>query len=167
LFISQPFSSFKRRTKDKEIPVSIINPETEIRQTPEASSNRQRSTPRTSQNDLPNDCQSGQRGEDPTIQNDSIPKTEEMLLLSGSVSFLPEIYLQSYPGSMDKIDGMKEEHAYVPTVGKAKPGVLRKTYKSMKQSKLAKLCRYGLLFIIKIIKKFLNVVVRCIGSILQ
>ena len=69
-----------------------------------------------------------------------------MLLLSGSVSFLPEIHLQSYPGSMVKVDDAKDE-PYVPTVGKAKPGVLRKTYKSMKQSDFVKLCRYGLLYI--------------------
>ena len=76
--------------------------------------------PKTSQNDLPNGCQSGQQDEDSTIQ------------------------ISSYPGPMDKIDDAKEE-PYVSTVGKAKPGVLRKTYESVKQSKLVKLCRYGLL----------------------
>ncbi|CAB3989263.1 ZINC INDUCED FACILITATOR-LIKE 1-like [Paramuricea clavata] len=138
-FIFPETLASKRKTKDKEIPVSILNPETEIRKTSQASSNRQRATPKTSQNHLPDGCQSGQEGEDATIQN-SISKTEEMLLLSGSVSFLPEIHLQSYAASMEKNDDAKEE-PYVPTVGKAKPGVLRKTYKSMKQSKLAKLCR--------------------------
>jgi hypothetical protein len=100
-----------------------INPaETKIHKTPQASSNRQRSVPKTSQNDLPNGCQSGQQDEDSTIQNS----------------------ISSYPGAMDKIDDAKEE-PYVSTVGKAKPGVLRKTYESVKQSKLVKLCRYGLL----------------------
>ena len=64
-----------------------------------------------------------------------------MHLLSGSVSFLPEMHLQSYNGSTNSVDDAKEE-PYVLTTGKAMPGVLRKTYKSLKQSKLAQLCRF-------------------------
>ena len=64
-----------------------------------------------------------------------------MYLLSGSVSFLPEVPLQSYiNGSTNSVDDAKEE-PYVLTTGNAKPGVLRKTYKSLKQNKLAQLCR--------------------------
>ena len=63
-----------------------------------------------------------------------------MHLLSGSRPFLPEMHLQSYNGSTNSVDDAREE-PYVLTTEKAKPGVLRKTYKSLKQSKLAQLCR--------------------------
>lgn len=71
------------------------------------------------------------------FQNDT-----EMLLLSGSVSFLPELHFHSYPGLVETCDTQREE-PYVPTAGKSKPGMLRKSLKSVKRSKLAQLCRYN------------------------
>ena len=98
------------------------------------SSNRQRSSVKTStsQNDISNSCQLKQQDEDVTKEV-SFEKSIEMHLLSGSVSFLPEMHLQSYNGSTNSVDDAKEER-YVLTTGKAKPGVLRKTYQSLKQS---------------------------------
>jgi hypothetical protein len=128
--------------------VSIINSEAENHKTTQSStsSNRQRSTKKTSssQKNIPNSCQLKQQQEDFIIQI-SLSKRPEMQLLSGSVSFLPELHFQSYHGSTDNVDDEKEE-SYVLTAGKAKPGVRRKMSTSMKQSKLAQLCRYGLLY---------------------
>ena len=116
---------------------SVITSDPEIYNSPlSASNSRQRSSLKTSlsQNDISNSLH-----EDLTKQI-SFEKNTELQLLSGSVSFLPEMYLQSYHGSTNTVDNMKEE-TYVLTAGKAKPGGLRKTYKSLKQSKLVQLCR--------------------------
>jgi hypothetical protein len=89
---------------------------------------------RTSQSDT-----SEQQDEDFTKQI-ALQKSTEMQLLSGSISFIPEMHLQNYNESTNTIDNAKEE-PYVLTTGKVKPGVWRKTYKSLRQSKLVQLCR--------------------------
>ena len=128
------------------LPHSVANPQTAINTTSEAfiTSNRKRSSLRasSSQNDLPN----GQLNQDSPIQK-SLSKSTEMYLMSGSMSFLPEIHLENYPGWNENDDIEQEEEVYVPTPGKAKPGVLRRAYESLKQSKLGKLCRYDAIFL--------------------
>ncbi len=130
--------------KNKEMaPVAIVTLSSETCKPQQAStsSNRQRSIVKTSasQNGIPSGWESTLPNGEPAIQK-SPPKSVEMQLLSGSVSFLPELHFQSYHGSTDNVDDEKEE-SYVLTAGKAKPGVLRRMYASMKQSKLAQLCR--------------------------
>jgi hypothetical protein len=132
-------SSFRRKIKDEEaLPTSSDSTKAETHNT---SSNRQPALlkNRRSQNDISNSCVSNQLEEEVTKQV-SLQKSTEMHLLSGSISFLPEMHLQSYNGSTNNVDNGKEE-AYVLSPGKAKPGILRKTLQSLRRSKLVQLWR--------------------------
>ena len=70
----------------------------------------------------------------------SLSKSFETKLISGSVSILPELCLENYPKSTEIVEESKQT-PYALSAGKGKPGVIRRTYNSFKQSKLAKLCR--------------------------
>ena len=120
---------------------SLVNPQVETSTSPQAfiTSNRKRSSLKASlsQNDLPN----GQLNNNSRIQK-SLSKNTEMYLLSASMSSLPEIHLENYPG-WDENDNKKQDEIDVATPGKAKPGVMRRVYELFKQTKLGKLCRYA------------------------
>lgn len=102
--------------------------------------NRKRTTVKNSQTNLaPNDCQLNSN-QDVSPQK-PFSKSTEMQLLTGSVSFLPELHLQGYPSLLDNT-ATKTEDPYVPPTGKSKPGMMMRSYEAMKQSKLSKLIRY-------------------------
>ncbi|XP_028400589.1 probable peptide/nitrate transporter At3g43790 [Dendronephthya gigantea] len=138
VFFSLPETLVSKRIikpKETQLVSKVLDDQKPVSLSP---SSRKRTIMKHSQTDLvPHNTQSN-LNQDVSHQQ-STSKSIETQLLTGSVSFLPDLHLQSYPWPLDNTK--KVEEPYDPPSEKSKPGIIKRSYEAVKRSTLSKLIK--------------------------